>query len=63
MLPSTVLALPQLGDEAADALSPEPDRNAVDIHIYPLDEELNDARLLGGKEFVRATTFQVRPSW
>jgi hypothetical protein len=35
-------ALPQLGHEARQPLRPDPHLQRVLLHIYPLDEELND---------------------
>jgi hypothetical protein len=40
--------LPQLADEAREALGPDPHFVRVLLHVDPLDEELEDPRLLGG---------------
>jgi hypothetical protein len=44
--------LPQLRDEAGQTLSPDPHLQRVLLHFDPLDEELDDPRLLGGEQLV-----------
>ena len=51
-LPSACSAAAKLGDDAGDALGAEADGDAVDIDVDALDQQLDDARLLGREEFV-----------
>jgi hypothetical protein len=44
--------LPQLTDQARKTLGPDPHLDRVLLDIHPLDEELDDARLLGGEQLV-----------
>ena len=52
MQPSCARPLLQLGEKAGHALGPQPDGDAVDADIDPLDQKLDNAGLLGRKEFV-----------
>ena len=42
--------LPQLADQARQPLGPDPHLQRVLLHVDPLDEQLDDARLLGGEQ-------------
>jgi hypothetical protein len=44
------LVLPQLPDEAREALGPDPHLQCVLLHVDPLNEQLDNARLLGGEQ-------------
>jgi hypothetical protein len=46
---SPLVALPEFRDEARRPLGPDPHLERVLLHIDPLDEELDDPRLLGGR--------------
>jgi hypothetical protein len=41
--------LPQFTDQARESLGPDPHLECVLLHGEPLDEELDDPRLLGGE--------------
>jgi hypothetical protein len=42
-----LVALPQLSHEAREPLGPDPHLECVFLDIHPLDEQLDDPRLLG----------------
>jgi hypothetical protein len=44
--------LPQLACQAREPLRPDPHLERVVLHFDPLDEELDDPRLLGGEQLV-----------
>ncbi|WP_167480859.1 hypothetical protein [Mesorhizobium waimense] len=44
--------MPKFGDYTGYALGPKADGDAVYIDVDALDQQLDDARLLGGKEFL-----------
>jgi hypothetical protein len=44
--------LPQLANQAREILGPDAHLERVLLHVDPLDEELNDARLLGREQLV-----------
>jgi hypothetical protein len=47
--------LPKFGDDTGYAFGPKADGDAVYIGVDALDQQLDDARLLGGKEFLPKT--------
>jgi hypothetical protein len=44
---------PPIPDQPGEPIRPEPELDAVHPHIDPLDQQLDDPRLLGGEQLVR----------
>ena len=52
LMPPSSRLLPQLPDQAREALGPDPHLERVLLHVDPLDQQLDDPRLLGREQLV-----------